>query len=68
MNHTHTHIIPVKPVPVSTESVPSLAQTTCPYCGVGCGVDITMQQEAGNTVLTSLTGRCISPAFRCRGR
>ncbi len=62
MNHTPTHIIPVKPVPVSTESVPSLAQTTCPYCGVGCGVDITMQQEAGNTVLTSLTGTPEHPA------
>lgn len=33
-----------------------LMQTTCPYCGVGCGVDVVQKQTDGNTTLSGLTG------------
>ncbi len=62
MNHARTTIIPVKTVQSAVERTPALAQTTCPYCGVGCGVDITVSNTQNKTVLQSLTGTPEHPA------
>lgn len=39
-----------------------LKQTTCPYCGVGCGVDIKVTEEQGQAKLTELSGTQEHPA------
>ncbi len=39
-----------------------LYQTTCPYCGVGCGVDIEVKHEAGQILPVSLQGTPEHPA------
>lgn len=41
---------------------PTLVQTTCPYCGVGCGVDVGCDSSSGERNLTSLTGSTDHPA------
>lgn len=46
----------------------SLVSTTCPYCGVGCGIDISVSASKGNdkndgkVMLTGLTGTLDHPA------
>lgn len=41
----------------------SLVTTTCPYCGVGCGVDISLKLGAtGEPIMSSLTGASDHPA------
>jgi len=40
-------------------SAPSLLSTTCPYCGVGCGVDV---QISADKTLTDLVGSSDHPA------
>jgi assimilatory nitrate reductase catalytic subunit len=37
-------------------------RTTCPYCGVGCGVDATPSQEPGGAALNPVTGTLQHPA------
>lgn len=46
------------------ELLPSnqLKQTTCPYCGVGCGVDINVVNEAQTSRLSALAGTAEHPA------
>ncbi|MDC0602740.1 molybdopterin-dependent oxidoreductase [Aliiglaciecola sp.] len=58
--------------PVDSESAPKTISTTCPYCGVGCGVDINVSKAnqstleldsaAKNSKLTGLTGTPEHPA------
>ncbi|RFS30916.1 nitrate reductase [Acinetobacter sp. SWAC5] len=38
--------IPMVELPSSTENKIKTTQTTCPYCGVGCGVSTTVEQTA----------------------
>ncbi len=40
----------------------SAISTTCPYCGVGCGVDGSVVHEAGRTRLVSVNGADTHPA------
>ncbi|AXR08514.1 nitrate reductase [Salinimonas sediminis] len=40
----------------------TLVQTTCPYCGVGCGVDVSCQGEALNRTPVKVTGTPEHPA------
>ena len=40
-------------------NAPSLFSTTCPYCGVGCGVDV---QISTDKILTDLVGSSEHPA------
>ena len=40
-------------------NAPSLLSTTCPYCGVGCGVDV---QISADKTLTDLVGSSDHPA------
>ncbi|WP_340678561.1 nitrate reductase [Paraglaciecola sp.] len=46
------------------KSQPSLVSTTCPYCGVGCGIDIAVKYDelTQQTVLSQLSGSCDHPA------
>lgn len=46
------------------ELLPSnqLKQTTCPYCGVGCGVDINLVNDGKTSRLSDLTGTTEHPA------
>lgn len=46
------------------ELLPSnqLKQTTCPYCGVGCGVDVNVVNDAKTSRLSGLTGTAEHPA------
>ncbi|MFQ3205818.1 MAG: assimilatory nitrate reductase catalytic subunit [Pseudoalteromonas tetraodonis] len=44
--------------PMVTENIPSLIQSTCAYCGVGCGVDIGVADGQA----TSLVGTADHPA------
>lgn len=58
--------LPMKDNPV-LNTFPTLRQTTCPYCGVGCGVDATMQYNmradgAPNAELVSVAGTPNHPA------
>ena len=43
---------------------PSLVSTTCPYCGVGCGIDIAVKHDevTQQTVLSQLSGSADHPA------
>ena len=44
-------------------NAPSLLSTTCPYCGVGCGVDVTLIADANaDKKLTDLKGSSDHPA------
>ncbi|MGK0382904.1 MAG: assimilatory nitrate reductase catalytic subunit, partial [Flavobacteriales bacterium] len=44
-------------------STPSMLSTTCPYCGVGCGVDVTLIADAkADKKLTDLKGSSDHPA------
>ena len=44
-------------------NAPSLFSTTCPYCGVGCGVDVTIEADANaDKKLTDLRGSSDHPA------
>ena len=47
--------------PESSSQKPRLMQTTCPYCGVGCGVDVVTQGD-GNRPLSQLGGTPEHPA------
>ncbi|RDV28020.1 nitrate reductase [Alteromonas aestuariivivens] len=47
---------------VAQPPVRSLGQTTCPYCGVGCGVDISCNGSGRSISLESLTGTPEHPA------
>ncbi len=38
--------IPVMELHSSTEKMTTTTQTTCPYCGVGCGVTATVEETA----------------------
>jgi assimilatory nitrate reductase catalytic subunit len=38
--------IPVMELHSSTEKMITTTQTTCPYCGVGCGVTATVEETA----------------------
>ncbi len=50
-------------VPFSIPSeVPSLCQTTCPYCGVGCGIDLQLTQNASGLAISDLKGMSEHPA------
>ena len=42
-----------------TRNAPSMLSTTCPYCGVGCGVDV---QGTADNKLTDLKGSSDHPA------
>jgi len=49
-----------RPMPKSnTGNTPSMLNTTCPYCGVGCGVEV---QITGDNKLTDLKGCSDHPA------
>lgn len=62
MNHARTTQINTSgPLPDLIRT-PALAQTTCPYCGVGCGVDITLQSKKGTVEAVSLKGTPEHPA------
>ena len=39
-----------------------LKQTTCPYCGVGCGVDVDIESDGQNSKAVSLRGTSEHPA------
>jgi assimilatory nitrate reductase catalytic subunit len=43
-----------------------VVRTTCPYCGVGCGVDASLAREQGGAVLRAVTGTLPHPANRGR--
>ncbi|QJR80341.1 molybdopterin-dependent oxidoreductase [Alteromonas pelagimontana] len=62
MNHSQHHelstLIPV----TTTKRTQQLGQTTCPYCGVGCGVDVIRQQDGRNASLKSVAGTPEHPA------
>lgn len=62
MNHARATVISVQSAPKSVARTPTLAQTTCPYCGVGCGVDITLETAGNKTTLKALTGTPEHPA------
>jgi assimilatory nitrate reductase catalytic subunit len=53
-----------RPMPVKLQcSAPSLVSTTCPYCGVGCGVDVAIIADANaDKKLTDLKGSSDHPA------
>ena len=53
--------IPMLELPSSTKSTSTTTQTTCPYCGVGCGVTATVANNTlGQTV--TVTGDINHPA------
>jgi assimilatory nitrate reductase catalytic subunit len=53
-----------RPMPVKLNcNAPSMVSTTCPYCGVGCGVDVQITADASaNKKLTHLKGSSDHPA------
>jgi assimilatory nitrate reductase catalytic subunit len=46
----------------ASEMPPSLKQTTCPYCGVGCGVDVQLDAAAGGASPVAVSGTPEHPA------
>lgn len=63
MHHAHSTVISVKSSSQPYVRTPTLAQTTCPYCGVGCGVDVTLQaSDKGASQATAVTGSPEHPA------
>ena len=56
-----------RPMPVKIQcNPPSMVSTTCPYCGVGCGVDVQISAITANNdkskKLTALEGSNDHPA------
>ena len=56
----------INPTSASQSSVQGacskLSTTTCPYCGVGCGVDVTSNVEGDSEQLVSVQGTASHPA------
>lgn len=49
-------------VAVKQPSCSQLSTTTCPYCGVGCGVDVTSELQGNTGQLLSVKGTADHPA------
>ncbi len=52
----------VKAKPDSHGTCSQLSTTTCPYCGVGCGVDVTTEIRGAAPTLVSVQGTASHPA------
>jgi assimilatory nitrate reductase catalytic subunit len=56
-------VIDLKGVAKQDDSLkPTLTCTTCPYCGVGCGVDVASVADGRKRILSSIQGRADHPA------